>query len=96
MAGERESVRLRAVRTPCGVELRSEHQTMAGNSAVGAENTRTCLHTPGEELLPSDVEPAWLTSALADAAVVYSDGRMTEVAILLARAAQGQGKWVVA
>lgn len=50
--------------------------------------TRTCIHTPGASLTPSDMTHTALSSILADAAVVYFDGRLTEAALVVARAAK--------
>ncbi|KXZ55104.1 hypothetical protein GPECTOR_3g258 [Gonium pectorale] len=53
--------------------------------------TRTCIHTPGAPLEPSEMTPALLEGVLSDAALVYFDGRLTEAAVLLARAARARG-----
>uniref|UniRef100_A0A7R9YT32 Carbohydrate kinase PfkB domain-containing protein n=1 Tax=Chlamydomonas euryale TaxID=1486919 RepID=A0A7R9YT32_9CHLO len=59
--------------------------------------TRTCIHTPGAPLDPEEMRqslaggPSILDSVLADAALVYFDGRLTEAALLLARRARQVG-----
>jgi hypothetical protein len=53
--------------------------------------TRTCIHTPGAPMDPSEMTPQLIESALADACLVYFDGRLTEAALLLARAAKRKG-----
>ena len=50
--------------------------------------TRTCIHTPGEAFRPEEVTSELIEMALSNAAVVYFDGRLTEAALLLARAAR--------
>jgi len=46
-------------------------------------HTRTCLHTPGNELLPDEVD----TSVLDNADLLFLDGRHPHAALLLATAA---------
>ena len=53
--------------------------------------TRTCIHTPGASYLPENLTPNTMTQALDGAQLVYFDGRLTETAVLLARAARQQG-----
>jgi len=53
--------------------------------------TRTCIHTPGEAFNPSDLTPELVNKALENAALVYFDGRLTEAALLLAKAARSRG-----
>lgn len=53
--------------------------------------TRTCIHTPGPPMAPGDLPPAAVTAALADAALIYFDGRLTETALVVAAAARAQG-----
>ncbi|KAG2448408.1 hypothetical protein HYH02_006300 [Chlamydomonas schloesseri] len=53
--------------------------------------TRTCIHTPGAPLEPGEMTAALLEGALAGAALVYFDGRLTEAAVLLAREARRRG-----
>ncbi|GIM06443.1 hypothetical protein Vretimale_10760 [Volvox reticuliferus] len=50
--------------------------------------TRTCIHTPGAPLEPSEMDDRRIASILDGAALVYFDGRLTEAAVLLARAAR--------
>jgi hypothetical protein len=42
-------------------------------------------------MVPDEMTPALITAALDGAALVYFDGRLTEAALLLARAARGRG-----
>ena len=56
-----------------------------------AEHTRTCIHTPGAPLNASELPQDKLDSILNNAALVYFDGRLTEAALLLARAARQKG-----
>ena len=60
-----------------------------------AGGTRTCIHTPGAPMVPEEMTQDLINRALDDAALVYFDGRLTEAAILLARAARAQGVPVV-
>lgn len=53
--------------------------------------TRTCIHTPGAAYSPQDLTQDTISQALADAQLVYFDGRLTESAVMLARAARQQG-----
>jgi len=53
--------------------------------------TRTCIHTPGEALTPDEMTEDLVQSVLQDASLVYFDGRLTEAALLLARAARNAG-----
>lgn len=53
--------------------------------------TRTCIHTPGEAFNPSELTPELINKALDNAALVYFDGRLTEAALLLAKAARNRG-----
>ncbi|KAF8065876.1 STP13 [Scenedesmus sp. PABB004] len=56
-----------------------------------AGGTRTCIHTPGAAMAPGEMAPALVAAALDGAALVYFDGRLTEAALLLARAARAAG-----
>lgn len=56
-----------------------------------AGGTRTCIHTPGAAFQPEEMTPELISTALQDAALVYFDGRLTEAAILLAKAARAAG-----
>ena len=58
---------------------------------VIAGGTRTCIHTPGAPMVPSEMTPELIEAALADGALVYFDGRLTEAALLLAQAAKRKG-----
>lgn len=58
---------------------------------VAAGGTRTCIHTPGAAFDPQEMTSDLVSTALQDAALVYFDGRLTEVALLLARAARAAG-----
>lgn len=50
--------------------------------------TRTCIHTPGAAYSPEDLNQHTIDSILCNARLVYFDGRLTESAIVLARAAR--------
>ncbi len=56
-----------------------------------AGGTRTCIHTPSEPFHPSEMDAATCTAVLDGASLVYFDGRLTEAAVLLARAARSAG-----
>ena len=56
-----------------------------------AGGTRTCIHTPGASYLPENLTPNTINQALDGAQLVYFDGRLTETAVLLARAARQSG-----
>lgn len=56
-----------------------------------AGGTRTCIHTPGANLEPSELSPAVVASLLSGAALVYFDGRLTEAALVVAAAARAGG-----
>lgn len=56
-----------------------------------AGGTRTCIHTPGASYLPDNLTPDTISQALDNAQLVYFDGRLTESAVVLARAARQQG-----
>jgi len=58
---------------------------------VAAGGTRTCIHTPGAAFDPKEMTTDLVSTALQDAALVYFDGRLTEAALLLARAARAAG-----
>uniref|UniRef100_A0A2P2L515 Ribokinase-like n=1 Tax=Rhizophora mucronata TaxID=61149 RepID=A0A2P2L515_RHIMU len=50
--------------------------------------TRTCIHTPGYPLMvPDDLPPSSISSALDEARVFYSDGRLHETALVIAQEA---------
>ncbi|GIL55508.1 hypothetical protein Vafri_11071 [Volvox africanus] len=50
--------------------------------------TRTCIHTPGATLEPYEMDEQRISSVLEGASLVYFDGRLTEAAVPLARAAR--------
>lgn len=50
--------------------------------------TRTCIHTPGEPMRPDEMTQQLASSILQNASLVYFDGRLTEAALVLARAAK--------
>lgn len=52
--------------------------------------TRTCIHTPSEPMDAEELQPLY-EEILANAAVVYFDGRLTEAAVPVARAARNAG-----
>jgi len=56
-----------------------------------AGGTRTCIHTPGANLEPSELTPARVGELLSGAALAYFDGRLTEAALVVARAARAAG-----
>ncbi|PNH04666.1 putative regulator of ribonuclease activity [Tetrabaena socialis] len=60
-------------------------------SALCLGGTRTCIHTPGAPLEPSELSAERLAAVLEGAALVYFDGRLTEAALLLAREARQRG-----
>jgi sugar/nucleoside kinase (ribokinase family) len=53
-----------------------------------AGGTRTCIHTPGPECLPAEIDAACLQEVLHDASLIYFDGRLTEAALLVVKAAK--------
>eukprot|EP00882_Tetradesmus_deserticola_P005402 GHRQ01005685.1.p1 GENE.GHRQ01005685.1~~GHRQ01005685.1.p1 ORF type:complete len:493 (+),score=89.17 GHRQ01005685.1:314-1792(+) len=53
--------------------------------------TRTCIHTPGAPMVRDEMSPTLISQALAGASLVYFDGRLSEAALLLARAARAAG-----
>lgn len=55
-----------------------------------AGDTRTCIHTPGAAYSPHDLTPDAITEILDQAVLVYFDGRLTEAALKLAKAARAQ------
>lgn len=72
----------------------SHQQCLAGG-------TRTCIHTPGDPLELSELQPRF-DDILSGTALVYFDGRLTEAAVSLAKAARnagllrGQSSWELA
>jgi hypothetical protein len=63
----------------------------APRPAARTGGTRTCIHTPGAALAPEEMTPGLIASALQGAGLAYFDGRLTEAALLLARAARAAG-----
>jgi len=57
--------------------------------------SRTCIHTPGPEMELSEMTADLIASTLEGARLVYFDGRLTEAAVLLARAAREAGVQVL-
>eukprot|EP00878_Enallax_costatus_P034999 GHUV01038957.1.p1 GENE.GHUV01038957.1~~GHUV01038957.1.p1 ORF type:complete len:333 (+),score=19.32 GHUV01038957.1:577-1575(+) len=53
--------------------------------------SRTCIHTPGAPMTPEEMTQELIQQALQGTALVYFDGRLTEAALLLARAARSAG-----
>lgn len=53
-----------------------------------AGDTRTCIHTPGAAYSPNDLTPDTIEAILDQTVLVYFDGRLTEAAVKLARAAR--------
>ena len=53
-----------------------------------AGGTRTCIHTPGAAYSPDDLTPDSIAAILDQAVLVYFDGRLTEAAVKLAKAAR--------
>lgn len=53
--------------------------------------TRTCIHTPGASYAPEDLDEGTTDRILSNAQLVYFDGRLTESAVVLARAARQRG-----
>lgn len=53
--------------------------------------TRTCIHTPGQPLDPSELNPEIIERALHDACLVYFDGRLAEAAVVVAQEARARG-----
>ncbi|CAN6476997.1 unnamed protein product [Victoria cruziana] len=54
--------------------------------------TRTCIHTPGDPpMVPDDLSPSSLSSALSGVGLVYFDGRLHETALIIAKEASVLG-----
>lgn len=62
-----------------------------GSTSRRAGHTRTCIHTAGATLEPSELTDEVCERLLDGAALVYFDGRQTESAIGVARAARRVG-----
>ena len=56
-----------------------------------AGGTRTSILTPGVEYTPQDLQPHTINAILENASLVYFDGRLTDCAVLLAKAARLKG-----
>ena len=56
-----------------------------------SEKTRTCIHTPGPSCAAEELTDAAVESLLNGAALVMFDGRLTDAALRLARAADARG-----
>ena len=54
-------------------------------------STRTCIHTPGPEFTPKEMPLAAIERLLDGASLCYFDGRLTEVAIEVAKVAKARG-----
>ena len=54
-------------------------------------STRTCIHTPGPEFAPKEMPAAAIDRLLDGASLCYFDGRLTEVAIEVAKVAKARG-----
>lgn len=68
---------------------RQRSNTDRGHRYAGG--TRTCIHTPGADLKPADVNPDICRELLSDAQLVYFDGRLTEAALVVAKVARDVG-----
>lgn len=79
------------VATPCVLRAPDAPSPFTYIIVDVAGATRTCIHTPGEAFDPAELTPSLIDAALADAALVYFDGRLTEAAVLLAAAARERG-----
>eukprot|EP00798_Chlamydomonas_sp_ICE-L_P024090 gene24090-9664_t len=53
--------------------------------------TRTCIHTPGDNLSPDELLSEDLDAALDGAVLAYFDGRLTEAALKVAARAKAKG-----
>lgn len=53
--------------------------------------TRTCIHTPGPEFAEDEMDDDAVATVLTGASLAYFDGRLTEVAIKVARKAREMG-----
>lgn len=62
---------------------------MVSSACTGG--TRTCIQTAGIEYTPEDLQPDTVQQILDNASLVYFDGRLTDSAVQLARAARHKG-----
>ena len=60
-------------------------------SSADTGGTRTSIQTAGIEYTPDDLQPDTVQQILDNASLVYFDGRLTDSAVLLARAARHKG-----
>ncbi len=67
------------------------HQVCEKAILCNAGGTRTCIHTPGASYTPEDLDQDSIDRILSNAQLVYFDGRLTESALVLARAARKRG-----
>ncbi len=67
------------------------HQLCEKALLGSAGGTRTCIHTPGASYAPQDLDQGTTERILSSAQLVYFDGRLTESAVVLARAARKRG-----
>ena len=67
------------------------HQLCEKTLLCNAGGTRTCIHTPGASYAPEDLDEGTTDRILSNAQLVYFDGRLTESAVVLARAARQRG-----
>lgn len=67
------------------------HQLCEKALLCNAGGTRTCIHTPGASYAPGDLDQDTIDRILSSAQLVYFDGRLTESAVVLARAARERG-----
>ena len=61
------------------------------NFVIAAGGTRTSILTAGIEYTAEDLQPEVIDQILQDASLVYFDGRLTDTATLLAKAARHRG-----
>ena len=75
----------------CSARNIAMHQLCEKALLCSAGGTRTCIHTPGASYAPEDLDPGTTDRILSNAQLVYFDGRLTESAVVLARAARKRG-----
>ena len=65
----------------------------AADSSGATGGTRTCIqtHSDNSEYSTKDLQPERIDQILADASLVYFDGRLTQAATQLAKAARSRG-----
>ena len=64
---------------------------LAAANLMRIGGTRTCIHTPGAAYAPEDLDQTTIQQALDNTQLVYFDGRLTDSALVLAKAARQQG-----